>query len=155
MTLFTGWKVQTFSKNHRTLSVCYIYNDHDIDFSKNQKAFPNITTFCSKRSIDRGRSKNYWRNRQRISQSHQILVTPITNIFCRFNAMFVLLRLPLAWASNVTTRARHEGVIKDEHSMMSILEYLNEFRTKCSTLLNYDWISIPLVYTQVTIFRWK
>lgn len=27
---------------------------------------------------------------------------------------------------------------------------LNAFRSKCGMLFHYDWISIPLVYTQVT-----
>lgn len=27
---------------------------------------------------------------------------------------------------------------------------LNVFRSKCGMLFHYDWISIPLVYTQVT-----
>ena len=26
---------------------------------------------------------------------------------------------------------------------------LNKYRAKCSLLFHYDWISIPLVYTQV------
>lgn len=33
--------------------------------------------------------------------------------------------------------------------MKSIVEGLNEFRDKCREMLDYDWISIPLVYTQV------
>lgn len=35
-----------------------------------------------------------------------------------------------------------------------ICEYvqeLNNYRTKCSLLFHYDWISIPLVYTQVKL----
>lgn len=30
-----------------------------------------------------------------------------------------------------------------------ILQEFNEFRAKCGLLWSYDWISIPLVYTQV------
>lgn len=61
----------------------------------------------------------------------------------------ILSRLPLAWAANVTTRARHEGFIKDDHTMEGILDHINAFRSKCGSMLDYDWISIPLVYTQV------
>ncbi|XP_066147052.1 bestrophin-4-like [Euwallacea fornicatus] len=57
--------------------------------------------------------------------------------------------LPLAWAANITTRARHEGIIRDDLSVRSILDQINVFRSKCGSLLAYDWISIPLVYTQV------
>lgn len=71
------------------------------------------------------------------------------NNFISMKLYYHYFRLPLAWASNITTRARHEGFIKDDHCMIVILEYLNEFRSKCSALLNFDWISIPLVYTQV------
>ncbi|KAL1489718.1 hypothetical protein ABEB36_013654 [Hypothenemus hampei] len=57
--------------------------------------------------------------------------------------------LPLAWAANVTTRARHEGIIRDDFSVRSILDQINIFRSKCGEMLAYDWISVPLVYTQV------
>lgn len=57
--------------------------------------------------------------------------------------------LPLAWSANITTKARTEGVIKDDISVKAILNEINSFRTKCGTVLDYDWISIPLVYTQV------
>ncbi|XP_044253869.1 bestrophin-3-like [Tribolium madens] len=57
--------------------------------------------------------------------------------------------LPLAWAANVVTRARNEGLIRDDVSVKTILEELNLFRSKCGGMLDYDWISVPLVYTQV------
>ncbi|RZC38745.1 bestrophin-2 [Asbolus verrucosus] len=63
-----------------------------------------------------------------------------------FNSYF---RLPLAWAANVVTRARHEGLIRDDVSVKTILEELNRFRSRCGGMLDYDWISVPLVYTQV------
>ncbi len=33
--------------------------------------------------------------------------------------------------------------------MYLYLQELNKYRAKCSLLFHYDWISIPLVYTQV------
>ncbi|KAJ8922643.1 hypothetical protein NQ315_007675, partial [Exocentrus adspersus] len=57
--------------------------------------------------------------------------------------------LPLAWAASVTTRARHEGVITNDLEVKGILDELNAFRSKCGGMLDYDWISVPLVYTQV------
>ncbi|KAK9702823.1 Bestrophin, RFP-TM, chloride channel [Popillia japonica] len=57
--------------------------------------------------------------------------------------------LPLAWASNIAARARQEGLIRTDVGLNSILQEINIFRTKCGGLLNYDWINIPLVYTQV------
>lgn len=58
-------------------------------------------------------------------------------------------RLPLAWAANVVTRARHEGLIRDDEAVTTILEELNTFRSRLGGMLDYDWICIPLVYTQV------
>ncbi|CAH0560100.1 unnamed protein product [Brassicogethes aeneus] len=57
--------------------------------------------------------------------------------------------LPLAWATSIVTRAKHEGLILDNETMVTIIEELNLFRTKCGGMLDYDWISVPLVYTQV------
>ncbi|XP_018336298.1 bestrophin-3-like isoform X2 [Agrilus planipennis] len=57
--------------------------------------------------------------------------------------------LSLSWAANLVTRARHEGFIQSDPVVVAILTEINNFRTKCSTLLDYDWISVPLVYTQV------
>lgn len=61
-------------------------------------------------------------------------------------------RLPLAWAASIATRARHEGEITTDLGVKGILDELNSFRSKCGRLLDYDWISIPLVYTQVFMF---
>nr|XP_022910491.1 bestrophin-1-like [Onthophagus taurus] len=57
--------------------------------------------------------------------------------------------LPLAWASTIAAKAREEGLIQTDQSLQAILHEINTFRTKCGGLLSYDWISIPLVYTQV------
>ncbi|CAG9769519.1 unnamed protein product [Ceutorhynchus assimilis] len=60
--------------------------------------------------------------------------------------------LPLAWAANVATTAREENIIKDDMALKDILEHINDFREKCKKLWDYDWICIPLVYTQVVTF---
>ncbi|KFZ66772.1 Bestrophin-4, partial [Podiceps cristatus] len=39
--------------------------------------------------------------------------------------------------------------IRDDVALCLLMDELNLFRAKCSTLFHYDWISIPLVYTQV------
>ncbi|XP_046997814.1 uncharacterized protein LOC124613197 isoform X1 [Schistocerca americana] len=57
--------------------------------------------------------------------------------------------MPLVWAGSIITRARKEGRIKDDFSMKTLIDELNTFRGGCGGMLNYDWISIPLVYTQV------
>lgn len=57
--------------------------------------------------------------------------------------------LPIIWASSILTRARKEGRIRDDFAVKTMLDELNTFRGKCGLLLNYDNISVPLVYTQV------
>ncbi|KAE8741863.1 hypothetical protein FOCC_FOCC012611 [Frankliniella occidentalis] len=57
--------------------------------------------------------------------------------------------MPLVWASGILTRARKENRITNDFSLKTLIDELNIFRTGCGKLLSYDWISIPLVYTQV------
>ncbi|KAM9403482.1 bestrophin-3-like isoform 2-T3 [Salvelinus alpinus] len=57
--------------------------------------------------------------------------------------------IPVVWFSNMASRARTEGRIKDSVDLQTILNEMNRFRTWCSTLFGYDWVGIPLVYTQV------
>ena len=56
--------------------------------------------------------------------------------------------ISLVWAGAVVTRAKKEGRIKDEFAFQTIIKEINDFRGGCGGLLGYDWIPIPLVYTQ-------
>ncbi|XP_069575295.1 bestrophin-3-like isoform X1 [Brachyistius frenatus] len=57
--------------------------------------------------------------------------------------------IPVVWFSNLASKARQEGRIKDSIDLQNILNEMNVFRTWCATLFGYDWVGIPLVYTQV------
>ncbi|XP_008847070.1 bestrophin-4 [Nannospalax galili] len=57
--------------------------------------------------------------------------------------------VPCVWFTNLAAQARREGRIRDDITLCLLLEELNKYRAKCSMLFHYDWISIPLVYTQV------
>lgn len=57
--------------------------------------------------------------------------------------------LPIVWAASIVTRARKEGRIRDDFAVKTIIDEINRFRGQCGLLLNYDTISVPLVYTQV------
>ncbi|XP_043923371.1 bestrophin-2-like [Protopterus annectens] len=57
--------------------------------------------------------------------------------------------VPCVWFANLATKARNEGRIKDNVALQHMLNELNILRTQCAKLYSYDWISIPLVYTQV------
>lgn len=57
--------------------------------------------------------------------------------------------LPIVWASSIVTRARKEGRIRDDFAVKTLIDELNKFRGNCGSLIHYDTISVPLVYTQV------
>ncbi|KAM3866162.1 bestrophin-4 [Diretmus argenteus] len=57
--------------------------------------------------------------------------------------------MPLTWFVNLASRAREEGRVRDDIALRLLMDELNKYRAKCSLLFHYDWISIPLVYTQV------
>ncbi|XP_051855857.1 bestrophin-4 [Antechinus flavipes] len=57
--------------------------------------------------------------------------------------------VPCVWFTNLAAQARREGRIRDDIALGLLLDELNQYRGKCSLLFHYDWISIPLVYTQV------
>ncbi|XP_058495517.1 bestrophin-4 [Solea solea] len=57
--------------------------------------------------------------------------------------------MPLTWFSNLASRAREEERVRDDIALRLLMDELNNYRAKCSLLFHYDWISIPLVYTQV------
>ncbi|KAK8766815.1 hypothetical protein V5799_006404, partial [Amblyomma americanum] len=58
--------------------------------------------------------------------------------------------MPLVWASSIASRARKEGRIRDDFALKTVVDEIARYRSNCGSLFNYDWISIPLVYTQVT-----
>uniref|UniRef100_F7GF92 Bestrophin n=1 Tax=Monodelphis domestica TaxID=13616 RepID=F7GF92_MONDO len=57
--------------------------------------------------------------------------------------------VPCVWFTNLAAQARREGRVRDDIALGLLLDELNQYRGKCSLLFHYDWISIPLVYTQV------
>jgi bestrophin, other len=57
--------------------------------------------------------------------------------------------MPIVWAAAIVTRARSEGRIRDDFAKSTLMDSLNSFRSKCGTLMQYNFVNIPLVYTQV------
>ncbi|GFT75024.1 bestrophin-3 [Nephila pilipes] len=57
--------------------------------------------------------------------------------------------LPAQWFSALAMRAKKEGRIKDSILLDGIFREFVMYRSACGTMFNYDWISVPLVYTQV------
>ncbi|XP_056096916.1 bestrophin-4 [Rhinichthys klamathensis goyatoka] len=69
----------------------------------------------------------------------------LNHLYSDFNKYW----MPLAWFANLASHARKEGRVKDDIALRLLMDELNNYRSKCSMLFHYDWISIPLVYTQV------
>ncbi|MFH4977577.1 hypothetical protein AB6A40_004286 [Gnathostoma spinigerum] len=57
--------------------------------------------------------------------------------------------VPAQWFGQLIMVARKEGRIYDDLHLKSIVDEMLAFRTACGTIWSYDWISVPLVYTQV------
>ncbi|XP_016055835.1 PREDICTED: LOW QUALITY PROTEIN: bestrophin-1 [Miniopterus natalensis] len=57
--------------------------------------------------------------------------------------------VPWVWFANLSMKAWIGGRIRDPVLLQSLLTEMNALRTQCGQLYAYDWISVPLVYTQV------
>ncbi|KAI4874326.1 hypothetical protein NFI96_013953 [Prochilodus magdalenae] len=57
--------------------------------------------------------------------------------------------VPCMWFVSLALRARTEGRINNDVALTAILNELSTLRSQCMKLYSYDWISLPLVYTQV------
>ncbi|GAB6029576.1 hypothetical protein CHUAL_005319 [Chamberlinius hualienensis] len=70
----------------------------------------------------------------------------------RFNAIQAKINkyfVPMCWFLRLLDQVKKEGRVKEGAPLKHILEELNETRTKMSLLWCHDWVTIPLVYTQV------
>ena len=63
--------------------------------------------------------------------------------------------VPLAWAGTLITRARKEKRINSDHDVVKLMDQLVKTREYLGTLLLYDWVNVPLVYTQVKRQHYK
>jgi len=60
--------------------------------------------------------------------------------------------VPAQWFTSLVIQAYNEGRIKEGRFLSDILAEMHNFRGNCGMLFAFDWVSIPLVYTQtVTI----
>ena len=58
--------------------------------------------------------------------------------------------IPFVWFGNTLVKCRQKGLIASEFALRTLVDEMNTFRGWCGMLQSYDWISIPLVYTQGT-----
>ncbi|XP_070575152.1 bestrophin-2a-like [Ptychodera flava] len=57
--------------------------------------------------------------------------------------------MPCGWACNLVAKLREEGKIKDDVTENMLIGKIQAHRGLCGGMMGYDWISVPLVYTQV------
>ncbi|CAB0028033.1 unnamed protein product [Trichogramma brassicae] len=65
------------------------------------------------------------------------------------NSEFNTYWIPCTWYIHLLKEARAHNRIPDSQGLKMIVEEFNDFRAKCGLLWSFDWVSIPLVYTQV------
>jgi hypothetical protein len=58
--------------------------------------------------------------------------------------------MPLIWATNIINRARKESLITNDLVVQTILVELSDIRRRLGSLIGYDTVCVPLVYTQVS-----
>lgn len=93
-----------------------------------------------------------WANNSLISHFAGLLEENEKFIMESFNSKFTKYSkhwMPIVWAASIITRARKEGRIRDDFAVKTLIDELNKFRAQTGILIQYDTISIPLVYTQV------
>ncbi|CAJ0585783.1 unnamed protein product, partial [Mesorhabditis spiculigera] len=56
---------------------------------------------------------------------------------------------PMHWAFCLCRTSREEGLISSDILLIDLLEKLRQFRVNVMNLTMYDWVPVPLVYTQV------
>lgn len=57
--------------------------------------------------------------------------------------------IPLVWAGSIITNAKEEKRLSSNYATTRLMEKLDDFRALTGGLLNYDWVNVPLAYTQV------
>jgi bestrophin, other len=63
--------------------------------------------------------------------------------------------MPLVWATNIINRARKENLIQSDHVVQTMLQELSDIRRRLGSLIGYDTVCVPLVYTQVKTTQTK
>lgn len=59
--------------------------------------------------------------------------------------------MPLVWATNIINRARRESLISSDQVVQTLLVELSDIRRRLGSVISYDTVCVPLVYTQVSI----
>jgi len=59
--------------------------------------------------------------------------------------------LPAMWAHEAVARARDTGLIATDVAMVELIRTINDYRDKAGSMLDFDFIGVPFIYTQVRL----
>ncbi|GMS82458.1 hypothetical protein PENTCL1PPCAC_4633 [Pristionchus entomophagus] len=59
--------------------------------------------------------------------------------------------LPFQWAMSLANYARNKELIASDNRITALLNEIKEFRKEMTTLCNYDWVPLPIMYPQVVV----
>ena len=57
---------------------------------------------------------------------------------------------PCLWVEEMLLKMREEGSIDSDRALEILFKKVTDYRSGLGTILCYDWIPLPLVYTQVS-----
>lgn len=80
-----------------------------------------------------------------LNEGERDILREIESSLPKYEFQFV----PIVWASCIAAKARRENLVKNDAALKSIIDEMNKIKDQCFLLLSFDWISVPLVYTQV------
>ncbi|KRZ56594.1 Protein pelota -like protein [Trichinella nativa] len=60
--------------------------------------------------------------------------------------------IPIQWCCTLLCKARKESLIENDLLLNQMIDDIMNYRQNLMMLLNYDWISVPLVYTQFVFY---
>ena len=89
-----------------------------------------------------------------LKSGYQIVPNPSTTLQEKelFNAVpaneFNTYWIPCTWFIYRLQEASKKGKLLNAYALETIMREFCEFRAKCGLLWCYDWVSIPMVYTQ-------
>ncbi|KAM6398326.1 LOW QUALITY PROTEIN: bestrophin-4 [Pluvialis apricaria] len=69
--------------------------------------------------------------------------------FKSLHSNFNMYRIPCMWFTNLVAQARQDSCIRDDVALCLLMDQLKLYWAKRSMLFHYNWVSIPLLYTQV------
>ncbi|XP_046450197.1 bestrophin-2-like [Daphnia pulex] len=75
---------------------------------------------------------------QKEKEKYEVII-PVVNLFW----------VPATWFVSALNEAVSAGILKNESGAKLIMEEFLEFRANCGALWSYNWVSIPMIYTQV------